>query len=168
MKIAIISDSHDNLENLKIFFDFAKKEKTDKIIHCGDLTDLQTLKYLASNFSGEVFLADGNVDVDFIEKDKVKKYANVKLVGKTGNLEFDSIKIGFCHYPEDAEKLAETGVFDHVFYGHTHKPWQEKRGKAILSNPGTLAGMFYKATFAVLDTKTNKLELKILEALNKF
>jgi len=35
----------------------------------------------------------------------------------------------------------------------------------VLANPGTLAGMFSKATFAVYDTSTNNLELKILERL---
>jgi predicted phosphodiesterase len=34
-----------------------------------------------------------------------------------------------------------------------------------LVNPGNLAGMFYKATFAIYETKTDKLELKILETL---
>jgi hypothetical protein len=35
-----------------------------------------------------------------------------------------------------------------------------------LLNPGTLAGMFYKASFAIYDTQTGQAELKILEQLN--
>jgi hypothetical protein len=32
-------------------------------------------------------------------------------------------------------------------------------------NPGELAGQFYKPTFALYDTETNSIELKILEKL---
>ena len=58
-----------------------------------------------------------------------------------------------------------SGRYDYVFYGHNHTPWEEKIGNTVVANPGTLAGMFQKATFAVLDTKNKKLELKILEIL---
>ena len=50
-----------------------------------------------------------------------------------------------------------------MFYGHTHKPWFVGKNDIIIANPGTLGGVFYKASFAVLDTDTGKLELKILE-----
>ena len=36
-------------------------------------------------------------------------------------------------------------------------------GKTKLLNPGTVAGMFQKATFAIYDTKTDKAELILLE-----
>ncbi|MFH1192432.1 MAG: metallophosphoesterase family protein [bacterium] len=62
--------------------------------------------------------------------------------------------------------MAESGKYDYVFYGHTHKPWEEMVGECKLLNPGTLAGMFYRATFAVWDTVNNKFSLKILEKLN--
>ena len=54
---------------------------------------------------------------------------------------------------------------DNIFYGHNHKPWEQTMGKTKLVNPGTLAGMFYKASFAVLDLEKSKLELIILERI---
>jgi len=41
----------------------------------------------------------------------------------------------------------------------------ENSGDCIIANPGNLAGLIYKATFAILDAKTKKLELKILDSL---
>jgi putative phosphoesterase len=63
------------------------------------------------------------------------------------------------------KKKAETGTFDVVCYGHTHRPWVEKIGDCLLVNPGELAGQRYKPTFAIYDTESNALELKILEKL---
>jgi uncharacterized protein len=62
MKIAIISDTHDNLENLKKFFDFAKKEKIKILIHCGDVCNGETLKEIEKNFK-EIYLCLGNADI---------------------------------------------------------------------------------------------------------
>ena len=55
--------------------------------------------------------------------------------------------------------------FNLVFHGHTHKAWEEKINETRMINPGELAGQFYKPTFAIYDTETDKLELKILERL---
>ena len=80
-------------------------------------------------------------------------------------------KIVFCHFPADAKKLAQSGKYDLVFYGHTHRAWDEKvacllsQGNTHMINPGELAGQFYKPTFAIYDTDSEKLELKILEKL---
>ena len=73
--------------------------------------------------------------------------------------------IAFAHFPDMAKKLAQSGKFDLVFYGHTHRPWDEKVNKCHMINPGELAGQFNKPTFAVYDTDTEKLELKILEKI---
>jgi predicted phosphodiesterase len=55
--------------------------------------------------------------------------------------------------------------FDFYFFGHSHWPFLKKEGNCYLANPGNLAGLFYKATFAILDIKTRKLKLKILEKI---
>ncbi|MEK7072483.1 MAG: metallophosphoesterase family protein, partial [Patescibacteria group bacterium] len=93
---------------------------------------------------------------------------NVTLHGDEGEITVEtghapSLQIAFCHYPEKAKELAQSAKYNMVFYGHTHKPWIEKIDHTILANPGTLGGMFSKATFSLLDTESNNLELKILE-----
>ena len=71
-------------------------------------------------------------------------------------------RISISLNPNVGKKLAESGKYDLVFYGHNHKPWEEKINTCKLINPGTLAGLFNKSTFAILDTETKKLELIIL------
>jgi hypothetical protein len=166
MKIAIISDSHDNIPNIEKFLDWANENKIDTIIHCGDISAPAVItKEFAPKFKGQIHLVHGNVsDRDLLEE-VCDNHEKITLHGDKGEIEVDAIKIAFCHFPEVAHTLAESGKYGLVFNGHTHKPWTEKVGNVILANPGTLGGMFQKASFAVYDTGAKNLELKILETL---
>lgn len=161
MKIAIFSDTHDNLATLKQALDWLAKEKIKKIIHCGDLTNPETLDFILENFSGQISFALGNAD-----SSELAGKARATCCGEYGEIVADGKKIAFTHFPKKALELAKKNQHSLVFYGHTHKPWKEKIGAARLANPGTLAGLFFKATFAVYDSSSDKLELKILEKLN--
>lgn len=166
MKIAIIADSHNNIPNIEKAFNWINKKGISVIFHCGDLADPSIfIKVAAPKFSGQINFVLGNADDPELAEKTVKNLKNVKIYKKVGQIEFDNKKIAFTHFPKEAIKLAKENAFDLVFYGHTHKPWEKKIGHTRLVNPGTLAGMFYKATFAVYNTKTDKLELKILEKL---
>ena len=166
MKIAIVSDSHGNMANFKKIVQWLNKEDIKLILHCGDIGNLESLKESLADFSGEFFGVFGNMDKDFkILVQKYNKIKNVKIEEKILKTEINGKKIAITHFPEEAKKLAKTKKFDLVFYGHTHKAWEEKVGNCRLINPGESAGQFYKPTFAVYDTATGELELKILEKL---
>ncbi|MFH1029736.1 MAG: metallophosphoesterase family protein [bacterium] len=200
MRIAIISDSHDNLTNIYKALDWMNKNGVSEIIHCGDVCASSALAEIAKNFKGKIHLVYGNVDGDHEGMEKMaEKAGNIVICGEAGILEisrdegevveprFQEIsrdegevvepylqeggvpkpryKIAFTHFPWKAKELAKSGKYKYIFYGHTHKPWEEKVGNCKMINPGTLAGMFYKATFAVFDTNTGQLDLKLLERL---
>ena len=153
MKFAIISDTHDNLANLNKVIDWINRQKIEVILHCGDICNQDTIDEAVKNFKGKIYFVRGNGDFDLDE------------IPETMEIELDDKKIFFNHYPDVAKKMAETGKYDLVFYGHTHRPWEEKVGKCRLVNPGELAGQRYKPCFAIYDTDSDKLELKILELL---
>ncbi|MFC1629761.1 metallophosphoesterase family protein [Patescibacteria group bacterium] len=168
MKIAIISDTHDNLPNFKKAIGWVEKEKIKTIIHCGDICTSKVLKEVTKNFPGKIYLVFGNADGARFRTTRMvckKIIPKVILCGEWGKIKIGGKKIAFVHSPEFARGLASTKKYDLVFYGHTHKPWEEKIKSCRLVNPGNLAGLFYKATFAVYDTKKDKLELRILEKL---
>lgn len=166
MKIAIISDTHDNVPNLEKALTWMKENQIEQIIHCGDLCAPSILiSTLAPNFDGPIHMIFGNVEDRDLTSQKAAEFSNVTHYGDQGETEIDGRKIAFVHYPNKAKELAESGKYDFVFYGHNHKPWEEKVRDTKLVNPGTLAGLFAKATFAVYDTETDELELKILEKL---
>ncbi|MDD4606761.1 MAG: YfcE family phosphodiesterase [Patescibacteria group bacterium] len=170
MRIAIISDTHDNLVNIKKCFEWLKQHDIKNVIHCGDVCAPAVIKFIIEDcqFDGRLDLVFGNVDGDeFRITNLAQRYEDkFKIHGELGKIELDNQKIAFCHMPDFAKALAQTGDYNLVFYGHTHKPWEEKINNCLLLNPGTLAGMFYKASFAIYDTQTGQAELKILEQLN--
>jgi len=165
-KIAIVSDSHDNLPNIEKFLSWVKKNKIKTIIHCGDLAAPSIIaKEFGPKFKGQFHFIHGNVADRELNEKLAADFDNITCHGDMGELKIDKKKIAFCHYPKQADELAERGKYDLVFYGHDHKPWEKYIGKTHLLNPGTLAGMFNKATFAVYDINTDKAQLIILERI---
>ncbi len=165
MQIAIFSDVHDNLVNLDKFLQWCKNIKVDQLIFCGDLTSAQTLQYLAERWKDPLFLVWGNACQQDQVKTAADKVKNFTHFGWQASFIIGDKRVGVVHFPDLAEKMAESGEFDFVFYGHTHKPWQKKKAEAMLLNPGTLAGLYSKATFALWDTATNNFTLKLVEKI---
>lgn len=171
MLIAIISDTHDNIPNLKKVLDYCRENKVEKIIHCGDLAEIETLDYLKENFTGDIFWTFGNMDrghaADYPFADG--KYRSINIFSKHGEVEIAGKKMAFVHFPEYAMSLADEGKFDYVFYGHTHKPWtQTIRGEnkmngnikeCELLNPGNVANQYYPPTFAIWNSLDEKFSL---------
>lgn len=166
MKIAIISDSHDNLENLKKIIDFLEKEKIKILLHCGDVASFETLNEILKRFSGKVYLVLGNMDKDYRLEEKISIFdEKLKFEKEFLEIEIGKKKLAICHFPDLAKKLAKTQKYDFVFYGHTHLLSKKTIGKTKLICPGEVAGIFFKSTFLILDLENENLELKLVEKL---
>jgi len=64
------------------------------------------------------------------------------------------------HEPYLLESVAQSGVYDFVFYGHTHEVDIRKVGNTLIVNPGESCGYLTgKATVVLLDPKTGSTEL---------
>ncbi len=162
MKIVIISDIHDNSPNLTQCLNWCQEQKIDALICCGDITNQDTLNFLAKNFPYNIYLVRGNIDS--WSDSEAQEYENINFFHRIGNFSLDGYKVGICHEPYLIKKVLEKKCHI-VFYGHTHKPWVEDRKGVQLVNPGALEGGYQKGTFAFWDTKNKKLELKVLENL---
>jgi len=166
MKIAIVSDTHGNAANFKKMVQWLNAQNIKTILHCGDIGSLESLKEFLENYDGEFFGVFGNMDKSFkIEIEEYNKIPRAKISTDILETEIGGKRIVITHFPDTAKKLSQSGKYDLVFYGHTHRPWDEKIGETHMINPGELAGQFYKPTFAVYDTVTGELKLKILEKL---
>jgi len=160
MLIAITSDIHNNEVNLKKVLDHCRKNKVQTIVCCGDIASKETLDFMCDNFSGNILLTFGNAEYDDLrDLAKEKQYKNCYIFSKFGEANLEKYPIAFVHYPDRAKELARTGRYTHVFYGHTHKPWEVMSGNCKLLNPGTTAGEIYPPTFALWETKENKFSL---------
>jgi len=160
MRIAILSDIHDNIWNLKKVLVDLKKKEAKVIIFCGDLGSPASAKKLASA-SIPTYIVFGNVDgAQYEITNWVKDNApHVQLGKEMLEVKLGGRKTAVCHYPKLAKGLASTGDYDAVFYGHTHKAYQEKVGECLLLNPGEIMAKSGRCTYALYDTETDRVEI---------
>ncbi|MCD4762244.1 YfcE family phosphodiesterase [bacterium] len=163
MKIVILSDIHDNLVNLEKCQKWCKANSIQATIFCGDLTNSETLSILANNFSEPIYMIKGNVEL--YDEHELKNYKSIIYYGQIGYFKLAEKNIGICHEPYLIDKVLKQGSCDMVFYGHTHKPWIEKRKNARIINPGNMAGVINRATFSSWDTESGDMRLHILDEI---
>jgi len=163
MKIAVISDIHGNLAYLARAKKIIEEKKLKIVIICGDVQDIEAFKEI-DTWKQKVYLSLGNADYEIRYKldSGVLISENIEVFLDYGVINIDGAKIAFCHYPSFAKKLAEDERYDVVFYGHNHKPWEEKIGKTVLLNPGEIQARDGRPTFAIYDIDKMKAELIVL------
>lgn len=165
MKIAIFSDAHDNIWNLKAAL--SAIHDCDALLYCGDLCSPFIIPLMAQRFSKDIHIVFGNNDGDTYRiTQNAAGFPQVHLYGEVFKKVMDGKSFAMNHYPEIATELAKTGEFDVVCYGHDHLRHESRSGKTLLVNPGTLMGYNPKPpggtppedvvpTFAIYDTGTN-------------
>lgn len=154
MKIAIISDIHDNCSIIDKFLKYTKKLNIKTVICCGDIGSNDTFEYLFNNYKNNIYIVLGNADLDI---KNIPNKKNIKIFPVLGEIVLDKNKIAFIHNIKNFNKK-NINKFNYIFYGHNHMPWIEKKQETIIANPGCLSE-YNTSSFALLDTKYNKLEL---------
>jgi putative phosphoesterase len=152
MIVAVLSDIHDNIWKLESVL--KRTGQADALIFCGDFCAPFTLAQIAEGFLGPIHVVWGNNDGD---KWLLTKHAalgnHITLHGDLAEIDLEGCRIAVNHYPQIARPLAESGAYDAVFYGHDHRPHQERVGNTLLLNPGEVMGRFGNSTFAQYDTE---------------
>lgn len=162
-KIAIISDSHDQLQNLESALQGAQAAGAEALIHCGDLCAPFMLARMAQKFSGPIHVVFGNNDGDGrLLQTIAAQYPHAKLYGIYAEVTIANRTIALIHYPEPAQRIAQSGQLDLVCYGHNHQKKHEQIGRCHLVNPGELLGMYGPATWGLYDTVSHQYEEQTL------
>ena len=159
MLIGIISDTHDNMPQIKKAVDLLNERKVVHVIHAGDFTSpftFRVLKGLKCGFTG-VF---GNNDGD---KLLLQKMSGGHVFNQPHVFELGSKKIVVMHEHHIADALADSGHYDVVIYGHTHKPAVRKVKSSLVINPGETGSWLYgKSTVAIADLDEMTAEIMLL------
>ena len=166
MKIGLISDTHDNIKNIKAAVRIFTERKVEYAIHAGDITTPEAVEA----FSGMRLIGVlGNNDIDIEAISSAFQKIKGELRGDFCEFEQDRLVIAVYHGTDfkRRESIIQSGKYDLVIYGHTHKmenkeiaSQDENRKTTIVINPGTANGWFfgYKATAAIFDTITKECE----------
>jgi len=160
MKIAVLSDVHDNIWNLAGALEKIRMCGAEVLIFCGDFCAPFTLTQIGQGFAGPVHCVLGNNDGDpRLLLQNALAAGNVTIHGQYAELSLGGRRIAVNHYPEIARRLAESGHFDLVCYGHNHLARVEQVGKTVLANPGEVMGRFGSPTFGLYDCSTGEFAL---------
>lgn len=157
MKIAILSDIHDNIWRLEALL---ADLQADLLLFCGDFCAPFTLAQIAEGFAGPVHVVLGNNDGDRLSLARVAgRFPHVTLHGDFAGLELDGRRVAVTHYPEIGQALAQGGVYDLVCYGHSHQCAIVQTGKTVQVNPGEVMGRLGLSTYALYDTSTGQAQI---------
>ena len=154
MRFAVMSDSHDHLQHVRDALKIIKNENCEMIIHCGDFVAPFVLKeFEAAGIPTHCVF--GNNDGDPFLLSQVANGSNglITLYGVFGKMEKAGKTIAFVHEGFFAEGLAATGKYDMVFFGHSHRQYQDQIGDCLLLNPGDIMGKDAAPGFCIVDTE---------------
>lgn len=160
LRIGIVSDSHDNLPNLRFALARLSEAGVAALIHCGDLISPFVTKELGA-FPAPVHTVFGNNDGDrFLALKIAAQFApNVVHHGEFGFVEIGGRRLGFSHYRECALGFAASAQCDAAFYGHTHVHASERAANGRLAlNPGELLGLVGRPAYCVYDAESDSFE----------
>jgi len=140
MLLGIISDTHNNLSNLRTALDMFRREGVADIIHCGDLTTPATARALAGfrviHVLGNGDMAAGEIRAALLESNPDSCSGDMF----TGDLGGRRIAAAHGHNRRLLEALITSGHYDFVFCGHSHRRRDELIGSTRVVNPGALGG----------------------------
>lgn len=155
MLVAVMSDSHDNIANMRKAVTKIREAGCDMIIHCGDfvapfmLAELETAQIpvhgVFGNNDGDRFL---------LTKHALTVHRHITLHGDFGRVDAEGRGIAFVHDGVFADDLGAGGRYDIVCFGHYHVYMQKKIGNTLVLNPGEVLGKDGNPGFCVVNTAT--------------
>jgi len=159
VRIGVVSDTHNSLRNVERIVELFNAAGVARVFHTGDITQAKTLEVLA-RLAAPLAGVYGNNDQ---ERDGLERAASdyrMQLVHGALSLECGARRIAVVHDPREIDARL-TATHDLVLHGHTHRLTLERRGGALIFNPGECAG-FLPGHNAVGIVDLAKLELELL------
>lgn len=121
MIIGVISDTHGLLRPEAL----AALQGSDRIIHAGDIGDIEILDQLRE--IAPVTAVRGNVDYGEWTND----------IPEAEILEIGEVSIYILHILEKLDLKPQAAAISAVIYGHSHVPKQEMKDGVLYFNPGS-------------------------------
>lgn len=155
MLLAVMSDTHDNIPNIRAAVSIIKDAGCEMILHCGDfvapfmLTELE-----AAGIPVHGVFGNNDGDRYLMTKHSLTIHENITLHGDFARLDIDGRRIALMHDGTIADDLAAGGRYDIICYGHFHIYHQTQTNNTLVLNPGEMLGKDDTPGFCIVDTKT--------------
>jgi hypothetical protein len=144
MKIGILSDTHNNQDNLRRALDIFRSEGVTTLIHCGDMTSAETAAMLTGfhiiHVTGNMVRGPAAIRRALLAINP-DNYSGASYSGQLAGV---WLAVAHGHVPEKLDQFVADGRYAYLFYGHTHRRQNELVGQTRIINPGALGGMWYE------------------------
>ena len=160
MKIGVISDSHDNLPNIRKAVQVFSTNGVEALIHGGDFCSPFTIAEFnpLAEKGVKMHAVFGNNDGDRVLLAK-RGEGFITFADGSLSVTLGGKRIVVLHYPDLGEDLFRLGAYDLVIYGHNHTVRVEGGEKKLL-NPGTSSGyLAERATVAIVETRGMEVDI---------
>lgn len=165
MKIGIISDTHDHHANVLGAIEVFKQRKVDYIFHAGDMVSPFTARAFAQVGGAKFIAVFGNCDGEKLFLASAINDFGGEIHQNVYTGDIDGRRIFMTHIPSTLDEVADSGKFDLVIYGHTHRQDVHKAGKTLVINPGeTTDWITGKSAVVVLELDDMSYEIISLPA----
>jgi hypothetical protein len=148
--IGVLSDTHDNLTQVREAVRLFNEAGCDLVVHAGDFVAPFAAEALR-DLRGTVKAVFGNCDGE--RSGLTRAFKGLGEIG-AAPLTFDHAgrRILVCHLDSAVEGHLASRSFDIIIFGHTHRPLVETRDGTLLVNPGEAGGWLRgKSTVALVD-----------------
>ncbi|MBL52082.1 MAG: hypothetical protein CMG57_09010 [Candidatus Marinimicrobia bacterium] len=154
MLLGVVSDTHNNIKNVKDIIDIFNTEKVDVVVHTGDISKPETLKEF-SDLNCPMLGVFGNNDR--IEKGLIEvcEEFNFDFRAPPFSIKLADRNIAIFHEPDLIESYVKLNLdLDLILHGHTHRYRKETINKITYFNPGESAGFIKgKNALGIIDLK---------------
>jgi phosphoesterase, MJ0936 family len=139
--IGVVSDTHNNINNILNIVKIFNEESVDLVVHTGDISKPRSLK-LFSGLNCSMLGVYGNNDRNEAGLKETCKELGFKFKEPPYLVKLEDKKIAIFHEPDNIEDYIKTDRnVDLVLHGHTHRYKKEIIDNVIYFNPGESAGL---------------------------
>ena len=119
MRIGVVSDTHDNLKNVRQIVDLLNSAGVERVVHTGDITKAKTLDVLA-DLQAPLVGVFGNNDRERDALTAAIQRHGFHFVDPPLRLHWAGRRIAVVHDPLEATESVTRGN-DVLIHGHTHR-----------------------------------------------
>ena len=140
MLVGVVSDTHNNIKNIKKIINLFNEAQVDLVVHTGDISKAETLR-IFSELDAPLMGVYGNNDRIEEGLEEVCIEYNFNFQEPPLAFKLEGKKIVVFHEPDlIKDYIKKHKDIDLILHGHTHRYKEEKIDRTVYFNPGESAG----------------------------
>lgn len=162
LKIGIISDSHDHLDNMKKAVRLFNEQKVSHVFHAGDIISPFVAPMVFKELKSKLTCVFGNNDGERFGLKTQFTAIGAEISADQISIVINGKKIVLFHtiHINILESLIQSHKFDVIIYGHTHNMELKTVSNTLVINPGEACGYLTgKATIGIIDLDEMQAEI---------